>query len=194
MCGGCSQPTGQPALCAIPLAPDEQPGSGASPSGTRAIVTTVSTDGPPSRKGRGRPDPRPDRAWTIAGEITLADGQHVAVTTHCVDRFWERAAGGCANFKSALARLQQLAEQIGVDAPAPDWAGEARCDRYIALGDDIGLLIVNTRAVTCIARGSISDAARDWRNQRRPSRRRDGRTRSPRPHPPPPETDDGTER
>ena len=89
---------------------------------------------------------------------------------HCVDRFWERAAGGCVNFSAAFARLRLLAEQFGVRAPVPGWAGEVHCDRYIALGDDVGLLVVNRRAVTCIARGSISDAARDWRNQRRPMR------------------------
>jgi hypothetical protein len=76
---------------------------------------------------------------------------------------------------------------MGTEAPLPDWAGEVHCDRYIALGDDIGLLVVKTRAVTCIAHGSISDAARDWRNQTRPKRWRDGRTRSRRPSPPPPE-------
>jgi hypothetical protein len=120
-----------------------------------------------------------------AGEIRLAEGQTVVVTTHCVDRFWERAAGGCVNFNAALARLRLLADRIGVEAPPPQWAGDVRCDRYIALGDDIGLVVVNKRAVTCIARGSISDAARDWRNDRRSRRpRNDGRTRSPRPHPP----------
>jgi hypothetical protein len=123
-----------------------------------------------------------------ASEITLADGASVPVTTHCVDRFWERAAGGCVNFKAALTRLCLLAAQIGTDAPPPDWAGEVHCDRYIALGDDVGLLVVDKRAVTCIARGSMSDGKRDWRNHKRPRRRRnDGRTRSPRPNPSPPE-------
>jgi hypothetical protein len=105
----------------------------------------VSTDGPSSRKGRGRPDPSQGRGWTTAGEITLADGQSVPVTTHCVDRFWERAAAGYVNLTAALERLRLLAEQLGADAPPPDWAGKARCDRYIALGDDVGLLIVDQR-------------------------------------------------
>lgn len=147
----------------------------------------MSTDGPRSRQGRGRPDPRSGRGWTTAGEITLTDGQKLPVTTHCVDRFWERAAAGCVNFRAALERLRVLATQLGVDAPPPDWAGEVHCNRYIALGDDIGLLVVGKRAVTCIVRGSISDGARDGRNQKRPRRRRnDGRSRSPRPNPPPP--------
>jgi hypothetical protein len=91
------------------------------------------------------------------------------------------------NFKAALERLRLPAEQFGADAPPPDWSGEVHCDRYIALGDDIGLLVVDQRAVTCLARGSISEGAREWRNQRRPRRRRNnGRTRSPRPNPPPP--------
>lgn len=91
------------------------------------------------------------------------------------------------NFKAALERLRLLAEQLGADAPPPARPGEVRCDRYVALGDDIGLLIVDQRAVTCLARGSISDGAPDWRSQKRPRRRRnDGRTRSPRPNPPPP--------
>src|SRR4051794_31225419 len=97
----------------------------------RAIVMACPrTDHLPA--GRGRPDPGPDRAWTIAREITLPDGHRVPVTTHSVDRFWERAAGGCVNFKSALARLRQLAEHIGAEAPPPDCAGEARCDPNIA--------------------------------------------------------------
>ena len=54
------------------------------------------------------------------------------------------------------ARPTELA-QIGNDASLPDWAREAQCDRFIALGDDIGLLVVSDRAVTCIARGSMSD-------------------------------------
>jgi hypothetical protein len=108
------------------------------------------------------------------------------VTTHCVDRFWEGAAGGCVSFKAALERLRLLAGQLGVETRPPEWAGEVHCDRYIALGEDVGLLVVGKRAVTCIARGSISDGVRDWRNQKRPRRRRnDGRSRSPLPNPPP---------
>jgi hypothetical protein len=32
-------------------------------------------------------------------------------------------------FKAALGRLRLLAEQLGADAPPPDWAGELHCDR-----------------------------------------------------------------
>ena len=45
-------------------------------------------------------------------KLALANGETVPVTTHCVDRFWERAAGGCTNFRAALARLWLLADQI----------------------------------------------------------------------------------
>jgi hypothetical protein len=55
-----------------------------------------------------------------------------------LDRFWERAAGGCVNFRSAFARLWLLDGQFGVETPLPDWAGEVHCDRYIALSDDVG--------------------------------------------------------
>jgi hypothetical protein len=125
-------------------------------------------------KGIGRPDPDRARGHLAAGRIALADGRELRVTTHCVDRFWERAASGCTTFAAALARLRALAAQAGTVGPAPPWAGDVGADQWIALTDDIGLVVHRGRAVTCLVRGGMSDAARAQRNarrRRRPARR-----------------------
>jgi hypothetical protein len=90
------------------------------------------------------------------------------VTTHCVERFWERAASGCTTFRAALGRLRRLAGQTGAFAEPPVWAGELVVVRYVALGDDAGLVVVRGElAVTCLARGVIGDAVRARRNRAR---------------------------
>jgi hypothetical protein len=81
-------------------------------------------------------------------------------TTHCVDRFWERAASGCTTFRAALERLRRLASQAGAFADPPEWAGELAAERYVALGDAAGLVVIRGElAVTCLARGIIGDAS-----------------------------------
>ena len=110
---------------------------------------------------RGYPNPDPERPrGQIAGWIVLADGERLAVTVHCIDRYWERAAVGCTLFRYALTRLQQLAAAIGAEGPRPDWAGpEVTGERWIALGPDVGLVAGRRAAVTCLARGSTSRRA-----------------------------------
>jgi hypothetical protein len=140
-------------------------------------------DSGPKRAGIGRPRVHGPGTGDLAGEIELADGRRIAVTVHCVDRFWERGAIGCVRFADALARLQLLAGRIGEVVDRPDWAGpRATAETCIALGPDLVLLVKGGVARTCLARGSVSDAARASRNQRR--RRRlpdDGRRRDRRP-------------
>jgi hypothetical protein len=138
------------------------------------VVT--SDEHPPHRPGIGRPNPDPDRQNAIAGRIVLADGTRLMVTTHCVDRFWERAASGCTTFRAALEHLRRLASQTGAFADPPAWAGELAAGRYVALGNDVGLVVVRGElAVTCLARGIIGDAVRELRNR---ARRRRPRGRS----------------
>jgi hypothetical protein len=103
---------------------------------------------------------------------------------HCVNRFWERGAMGCVRFADALARLRLLATQIGAWVERPDWVGSTREDAktWIALGPDLVLLVKEDVALTCLARGSVSDAARANRNRKRPRRPpNEGRPRRPRP-------------
>jgi hypothetical protein len=118
---------------------------------------------------RGYPVPDPDEPrGRIAGWIVLADGERLAVTVHCVDRFWERAAVGCTLFRHALARLQELAAAVGADAPRPEWAGpEVASERWIALGPDVGLVAGRYAAVTCLVRGMASSRPRRRKRRRR---------------------------
>lgn len=129
-------------------------------------------------KGLGRPNPDPDRRAIPAGRITLADQtSSFIVTTHCVDRFWERAAAGCAQFADALERLQQLSAQIGTLAERPDWLADVTADALVSLGPDVVLVIQNKRAITCLVRSGVSDAARQTRNAKRARRpRNEGRS------------------
>jgi hypothetical protein len=106
---------------------------------------------------RGYPAPRPDGHGRIAGHITLVNGERLAVTIHCVDRFWERAAVGSTLFRHAFFRLQRLASEIGSEGPWLSWARTTDPppgQRWIALGPDVGLVVVKRTAVTCLARGS----------------------------------------
>lgn len=112
------------------------------------------------RPGIGRPSPDQDRTTEIAGRIEPADGSGLLVTTHCVDRFWERAASGCTNFRAALERLRLLAGQFGEVTAAPGWAGTLDADRYVAVSDDIGLIVRDDWAVTCVVHGGIGDRSR----------------------------------
>ena len=95
------------------------------------------------------------------------------MTVHCVDRFWERAASGCTTFAAALQRLRVLAARFGADAEAPLWAGELDADAYVELGADVGLVVRQGRAVTCVVRGGISETVRDRRNRSGRRRPRD---------------------
>lgn len=120
--------------------------------------------------------PADSERYRIAGalEILTSDGGlSLRVTTHCVDRFWERAAVGATTFADARARLQLLTREIGeMSDVAPDWV--YNCDdelKWILLGPDVVLMVDRRLAVTCLSRGSFSDAARTSRNLVRRKRR-----------------------
>ena len=120
----------------------------------------------PRRPGIGRPNPDPDDRGRIAAHLELPGGEVLLATTHCIDRYWERAAAGCTRFTDAEERLKTLAAEIGAFAPAPAWAGGVR-GRWLSLGPDVGLVVERRCALTCPTRGSMSDPIRRRRNTRR---------------------------
>lgn len=111
---------------------------------------------------------RPTHAGVgIAGRVRLSDGRVVQLTTHCVDRFWERAAVGSVRFRDALDRLTQLASSVGEAADErPDWAHEKSHRSgawWLYLGPDVALCIEGRVAVTCLVRGMSSSQRRHRR-------------------------------
>jgi hypothetical protein len=128
------------------------------------------------RTGHGRPDPYHEHSHEPVGTVVLADAKtSFVVTAHCVDRFWERAASGCARFADALARLELITSQVGTLVDPPPWLTGVEADAIVALGPDVVLVVKRKSAVTCLARGGISEAARAARNARRGRRPVGGR-------------------
>ena len=127
---------------------------------------TGTMDAEPHRPGFGRPNPKPDERGRIAAHLELSGGEVLVATTHCIDRYWKRAAAGCTRFADAEDRLKTLAAKIGTFAPAPAWAGAVR-GRGLSLGPDVGLVVELRCAVTCLTRGSMPDQIRERRNARR---------------------------
>lgn len=112
--------------------------------------------------------PRDEERYRVAGRADF-EGEPIWFTTHCVDRFWERAAVGCTSFRSARDRLVVLVETIGLSSRAPEWAGPID-GVWVALGPDVGIVLDKRRAVTCLARGYTGDHVRAKRNKRRSDR------------------------
>ena len=93
--------------------------------------------------GIGRPNPDPGERNDYAVRLVLIDGETLWATTHCVDRFWERAASSETTFRAARARLLVLAGEHGRRVGRPGWidddiTGE---EAWLALSDDVVLLI-----------------------------------------------------
>jgi hypothetical protein len=118
------------------------------------------TDGIPTHEGDG-----------IAGTVRLPDGERLRVTVHCVDRFWERVSLGSVRFSDAQDRLRTLVATAGEWREPPTWLPVVH-GRYLALGDDIGLIVRRDIAITCVARGGfMSDENRAKRNSYKRSKR-----------------------
>jgi len=124
------------------------------------------------RGPRGRPAPDTESTTRIVGRVTLPDGTVFLVTTHCVDRFWERAAVGCVRFRDALARLGVLCAQVGELRAPPGWVRGEVGDKVVALGPDVVLVVDRHKVVTCLTRGSLADEIRRSRNRKARRRRR----------------------
>jgi hypothetical protein len=139
-------------------------------------------DGP----GIGRPNPDPDERHRYAARLMLVDGESLWVTTHCVDRFWERAASSETTFRAARARLLILAREYGHRVQRPTWIddeikGE---DGWLALSEDVVLLIYAGVARTCLTRGTLPASERRCRRAERRRRRAERRRRAARPSDP----------
>lgn len=108
----------------------------------------------------------------LACTIDLVDGTTLRVTTHCVDRFWERVVAGSARFHDAANKLITLAAQVGEYAENPAWYPPIEGD-YVSLGPDFGLIVRGDVAVTCISRGGyMSDTRRERQNERKREKKR----------------------
>ena len=121
--------------------------------------------------GIGRPNPDPGERNDYAVRLVLIDGETLWATTHCVDRFWERAASSETTFRAARARLLVLAGEHGRRVGRPGWidddiTGE---EAWLALSDDVVLLIWGGVARTCLTRGTLPYGER---RRRRAERRR----------------------
>lgn len=100
---------------------------------------------------------------------------------HAIVRYDERAAGGMG-LELASHRLCELVGCIGCETPPPDWLWlmDSGADFFVALGDDIVLPVRAKTAVTLLARGGLSDAARARRNHGKHVRRQNRRYASAR--------------
>lgn len=131
----------------------------------------ASTEG--QQPERRSPSRRRRAGSPVIGKITLADGQRLYITDHCVERFWQRAAPGFPQRKHAHSRLWLLSRAIGAFEEPPAWAGEPeKFERWVALGPDVGLVVSDRCAVTCLARGAMRADRRAARNRRRQQRAR----------------------
>jgi hypothetical protein len=129
--------------------------------------------------GIGRPNPDPDERHQFAARLVLADGELLWATTHCVDRFWERAASSETTFRAARERLRTLAREHGRRAERPVWLDDDLHGEHawVALGEDVVLLIYDGVARTCMTRGTLPGSER----RRRRAKRRRRAPRPPRP-------------
>jgi hypothetical protein len=125
--------------------------------------------------GIGRPNPDRNERHDFAVRLVLVDGESVWATTHCVDRFWERAASSETTFRAARARLLILAREHGHRAQRPAWLQDDICGEHgwLALSEDVVLLLYDGVARTCLTRGTLPGSERRLRRARR--RRRAGR-------------------
>lgn len=110
-------------------------------------------------------------------------GTRFLVAPHAIERYAQRASSWPDDPDRARRQLGSVVAACGrIVGDAPGWLrerpedAEQHASRYLMLGDDITLPLVDRPvglvAVTCIARGGVSDKARAKRREYRARRRR----------------------
>lgn len=116
----------------------------------------------------------------------------VVFSDHAIERFQERCRPALSA-PAAGAELARVAVLGQITSAAPSWhacrAGET-AEAYLLLGEDVVLPLVRIGdalwlAKTCLTRGTMSDAARTRRNNRKARFRAARHTRQTRPRPRP---------
>ena len=102
------------------------------------------------------------------------DDLNIILTGHALDRYRERVKPGLLRNEAEadIISLQSIA-RLG---SAPSWAENARegllatdpnIDRWLFLGYDVAFPLIDGKAITCIAKGGISQATRMKRKRRK---------------------------
>jgi hypothetical protein len=104
----------------------------------------------------------------------------VLLSHHCVERFHERVRPALDRI-AARRELEALIAHGEIADEPPEWMARTmreEAEAYLIVTDDLVLPLVHTGlgdivaiAKTCIARGGISEKARENRNRRRRARR-----------------------
>jgi hypothetical protein len=99
----------------------------------------------------------------------------VELTAHCVERFRERFCPGL-DLEAAEDRLANLLDHARFDVRPPTWLVQMPrpAAAYLVVGDDLALPLLERGsrsgvfvALTCLARGGITHAARARRKEHR---------------------------
>lgn len=119
---------------------------------------------------------RPSRARRAAAlpKLRLPDGSVVEVGEHALVRLEQRFAATAVGGEEVLDRVQLLLNEVGqMSSAQPGWVrGEQRRGyRYASVGEDFLLILRGPAVVTGIARGALSDYARQRRNEAAAARR-----------------------
>lgn len=106
------------------------------------------------------------------------------VVPHALERYAERASGFPDDPERARRQLGAIIKTCGTLGGEPEWVHDPVVPReetavqWLLLGDDVALPLVDRRgqlvAITCLAKGGVSAAAREKRTERR---RRRGRAK-----------------
>lgn len=131
---------------------------------------------------------------SVVGMVTVAS-RPIRIRLHAVERYVERVKPALS-IDQAAEDLKQLARTCGRIGRRPAWSSD-RLDapglglaftEWLLLGDDVALPLLasddgGALAVTCIARGGISEAAANDRGERRRRPKHNGHRR-PKPNDP----------
>lgn len=104
--------------------------------------------------------------------MNLADGTDVGMTTHAITRYQERVTPGL-ELLAAQQHMVRLTGQIGAYGARPGWLEHdtRKGTRFVLLGPDVVLLVVDEDVVTVVARGGLTPLAQQRRRERRQARR-----------------------